>query len=123
MRGRAFVLAMPESVLAMNGSVTPDGRYIVVQGLAGPRLWRASNPALGPEERQALVEQLMDARRAIRYANGDEHTIALARSAVDRAKRSLGERGAIWWTDGAPDLSRHLVANSPYKDWWEREHT
>ncbi len=25
---------------------TPDGRYLVINGSAGPRLWRASNPTL-----------------------------------------------------------------------------
>ena len=30
---------------------TPDGRYFVVRG----RLWRTSNPALDPAERERLV--------------------------------------------------------------------
>lgn len=44
--------------------VTPDGRYIVVDG----RLWRASNPALPDTVRQGLVEALMAARRAVKAA-------------------------------------------------------
>lgn len=44
--------------------VTPDGRYFVVRG----RLWRRSNPALDPANRERLVQQLMDARRAVKTA-------------------------------------------------------
>ena len=29
----------------------------------------------------------------------------------------LGERGPVWWTDGAPDYHRVLVRNSPYAGW------
>lgn len=43
---------------------------------------------------------------------------AVARRAVDEAKRALGERGPVWWSDGVPDLNRHLVKNSPYWEWW-----
>lgn len=48
---------------------TPDGRYLVVKG----RLWRCSNPALGEDERQRLVDQLMNAQRAVKaaMASGD----------------------------------------------------
>ena len=41
-----------------------------------------------------------------------------ARAAVDAAKRALGERGPVWWTDGAPDFNRKLVANTPYAQWY-----
>jgi hypothetical protein len=94
---------------------TPDGRYFVVAG----RLWRTSNPALAPEERQKLVEQLMDARRQVGVALKADDAAAerTARAAVDAAKRALGERGPVWWTDGAPDLNRRLVANTPYAAW------
>lgn len=97
---------------------TPDGRYIVVEGKAGPRLWRASNPHLPEAERQAIAGRLMDARRAVRDAAGDAAALEQARARVDAAKRALGERGAVWWSDGAPDLNRHLVRNSPYAGWW-----
>ena len=94
---------------------TPDGRYFVVAG----RLWRMSNPGLAPEERQKLVEQLMNARRQVGAAlkAGDAEAERGARAAVDAAKRALGERGPVWWTDGAPDLNRRLVANTPYARW------
>jgi hypothetical protein len=91
---------------------TPDGRYIVVRG----RLWRTSNPALRPEERQGLVDRLMRARRAVRSTDPDEK--AAARAEVDAAKRGLGERGPVWWDDGAPDYNRHMARNTPYADWF-----
>ncbi|MDQ7996917.1 MAG: hypothetical protein AAGC76_13850 [Luteibacter sp.] len=67
-----------------------------------------------------MVHELMDARRAVKTAkaNRDEEGLAAARRAVDSAKRGLGERGPVWWTDGAPDLNRHLVKNTPYADWF-----
>ena len=94
---------------------TPDGRYIVVRG----RLWRAANPHLPIETREELVRQLMDARRAVRAAlrTRDEGRLTRARAAVDAAKVALGERGPVWWDDGAPDYNRHLVRNSPYRTW------
>lgn len=98
--------------------VTPDGRYIVVRG----RLWRRANPALAEAERQALVDALMDARRGVAAANraDDAGARALARAAVDRAKVGLGERGPVWWDDGAPDLNRHMARNTAYADWFSR---
>jgi hypothetical protein len=30
----------------------------------------------------------------------------------------LGERGPVWWHDGAPDLNRHMIKNTPYADWF-----
>lgn len=95
---------------------TPDGRYFVVKG----RLWRMSNPDLAPDRRQALVNQLMQARRQVGLAKkaGDLDAERNARAAVDDAKRGLGERGPVWWHDGAPDFNRKLVANTPYADWY-----
>ena len=101
----------------MKERVTPDGRYFVVRG----RLWRRANPDLSPEKREALVRELMNARRAAKAAmrSGDVTAIALARKAVDAAKIGLGERGPVWWTDGTPDLNRHKVKDSPYEDWYK----
>jgi hypothetical protein len=95
---------------------TPDGRYFIVRG----RLWRTSNPALAPEVRQQLVNELMQARRQVGLAKkaGDAEAERAARAAVDAAKRGLGERGPVWWTDGAPDLNRKMVANTPYAAWY-----
>ncbi|MHC6216517.1 hypothetical protein ACVQEN_04780 [Stenotrophomonas acidaminiphila] len=94
---------------------TPDGRYLVVRG----RLWRATNPALPEEQRQAAVRQLMAARREVGRARraGDGQALARAGEAVDAAKRVLGERGPVWWADGAPDYNRHLARNTPYAAW------
>ena len=95
---------------------TPDGRYFVVAG----RLWRMSNPNLAPAERQELVNGLMTARRQVGAAKkaGDAAAERSARAAVDAAKRALGERGPVWWTDGAPDFNRRLVASTPYAGWY-----
>jgi hypothetical protein len=95
---------------------TPDGRYLVVCG----RLWRTSNPALEPEVRKRLVKDLMDARRAVGAARrrADHAAETAAHKAVDRAKVALGERGPVWWDDGAPDLNRHLAHTGPYAQWY-----
>jgi len=97
-------------------STTPDGRYFVVKG----QLWRCSNPALDEFERQRLVNALMAARRAVKTAkaSGDPDELKTAKAAVDRAKVGLGERGPVWWDDGAPDLNRHKVVNTPYAEWY-----
>lgn len=95
---------------------TPDGRYFVVRG----RLWRLSNPALDEDTRAALVSDLMQARRAVRDARrkGDAPSEREAHEAVDIAKHALGERGPVWWADGAPDYNRHMARNTPYADWF-----
>lgn len=92
---------------------TPDGRYFVVRG----RLWRTANPDLPPPVREALVRQLMSARRALRHSAPAEGRAA-ARQQVDDAKRALGERGPVWWTDGEPDYNRKLAQNTPYAAWY-----
>lgn len=92
--------------------VTPDGRYFfVVQG----RLWRMANPSLSESRRACLVRRLMTARRAVGVAkrSGDQIAERRARGCVDRAKRALGERGAVWWTDGAKDYGRQMARNTP----------
>ena len=98
---------------------TPDGRYFVVRG----RLWRLSNPGLDPLKREMLVHELMAARRAVRSARGDAEALAKARAQVDAAKRALGERGPVWWTDGAPDYNRRLVKSTPYAEWFSSLNT
>lgn len=92
---------------------TPDGRYFVVHG----RLWRRSNPAIGEHERDRLVRELMSGRRAVRYG-GESVATAVARKRIDLAKIALGERGPVWWDDGAPDYNRHMAKNTPYADWF-----
>lgn len=97
--------------------ITPDGRYFVVRG----RLWRRSDPSLPEERRLALVADLMHARRAVGVAlrRDDAAGLATARAAVDRAKVALGERGPVWWDDGAADLNRRMVSGTLYSDWFE----
>ncbi len=96
--------------------MTPDGRYLVVRG----RLWRRADPRLPEDERARLTRELMAARRdkgaAVR--RGDDAAREDARRRVEAAKRALGERGPVWWDDGAPDLTRHLARTGPYADWY-----
>ena len=103
--------------MASTKHCTPDGRYLIARG----RLWRATNPSLPPATRDAFVQQLMQARRNVKEAmrRNDPESLRQARDAVQSAKVSLGERGAVWWTDGAKDYNRHLVKNSPYAAWYE----
>ena len=102
--------------------VTPDGRYIVVRG----RLWRRADPNLGAAQREAAVSALMTARRAVgaalkaeRAGRPDAATaLAAARKEVQAAKEALGERGPVWWADGAPDETRRLARNTRYAAWF-----
>lgn len=93
---------------------TPDGRYLIVRG----RLWRAANPDLAESDRKNFVAELMDARRAIKQYRNDSAALAKARRRVHLAKVALGERGPVWWSDGAPDLNRKLVTGTPYATWF-----
>ena len=98
--------------------ITPDGRYFVVR----ERLWRCANPALSDAERERLVRKLMQARRekGVAMRAGDMDMKEKARAAVDDAELRLGERGDVWWKDGAKDWNRHTVLNTPYAKWFER---
>ena len=99
--------------------VTPDGRYIVVRG----RLWRRARPDLTTPAREKLVTELMKARRDVARAkkNEDVTLLASARRRVQAAKVALGERGPVWWTDGAPDETRRLVENTCYAAWYAKK--
>lgn len=79
-----------------------------------------SNPRLPEDDRAHLVKELMTARRLIAAARRSKDQMAEkeARAAVDLAKRALGERGPVWWDDGAPDLNRHMARNTPYAVWY-----
>lgn len=102
----------------MSYPTTPDGRYFAVRG----RLWRCTDPSLPAERREMLTHQLTDARRQVGTAKrqGDDAALRQARAAVDEAKRALGERGPVWWTDGAPDYNRRMAKNTPYSDWYQQ---
>ena len=60
----------------------------------------------------------MAARRAVRDAAGEPAATAVARAAVDAAKVALGERGRVWWDDGAPDYNRRMASTTPYAAWF-----
>lgn len=62
----------------------------------------------------------MAARRAVGAARRLEDRAALAEAGarVAAAKVQLGERGPVWWQDGAPDYNRRLARNTPYAAWW-----
>lgn len=109
-----------EPRLGSQHPVTPDGRYFVVRG----RLWRISDPRLDPDRRKALVEGLMDARRAVARTKRakDGRAEGRARAAVDEAKRALGERAPVWWDDGQPDYNQHMARNTPYAEWFAGLH-
>ena len=76
-----------------------------------PNVWDMFGGHVEPGELpdQTLVRELMNARRS------------RDRASVDAAKRALGERGPVWWDDGAPDFNRHLAKNTPYAGWAERQ--
>jgi hypothetical protein len=103
----------------MRYPVTPDRRYFVVKG----QLWRCSNPNLDEDTHKRLVQQLMAARRAVKAAlkSKDAAELAAARAQVNAAKVALGERGPVWWDDGAPDYNQKLVKNTPYAQWFVTE--
>lgn len=84
------------------------------------RLWRTTNPNLAGDLRDRLIHALMEARRAIRDARmaGDKPRESESRQRVQATKEALGERGAVWWQDGAPDYNRYLAKNTPYADWF-----
>ncbi len=81
---------------------TPDGRYLLSRGV----LKRCTNPNLDDSTRRKAIKALMQARMA-----RDSH-------AVLEAKIILGEAGAVWWQDGAPDYSNQAPNETPYADWW-----
>jgi len=75
---------------------------------------------LPEDRRQALVSELMSARSAVReaLAAADAERLQSARARVQASKVALGERGAVWWKDGDPDLNRHMARTTPYADWF-----
>jgi phage/plasmid primase-like uncharacterized protein len=62
----------------------------------------------------------MKARRAVGVARkkGDHNALSAAGAAVNEAKTALGERGPVWWDDGAPDFNRHMARTTSYAEWW-----
>jgi hypothetical protein len=62
----------------------------------------------------------MQARRQVAAAlkSADAESLKRARAEVDATKHDLGERGAVWWSDGTPDLNRHMARNTVYAGWY-----
>jgi hypothetical protein len=96
-------------------------------GYAGRPVLRCARQALSDgqsrppsRKKSILVDELVKARSAVRSAKlaCDQVEEAAAHCAVDTVKRELGERGAVWWTDGAPDFNRHKVTDTPYARWF-----
>ena len=92
---------------------TPDGRYFVSKG----KLWRKTDPRLEDGERRAAIKAMMQARRDNGRASTEAETQA-ARARIDAAKIRLGEKGPVWWDDGAPDESGLAPERSSYAGWW-----
>lgn len=82
---------------------TEDGHHVIIDG----RKWRATNPNLPEDERQKLVNELMNARREVGRAlkAKDESAEKAARERVHAAKVALGERGPKWWENESPSSS------------------
>ena len=80
--------------------VPPD---VETHRVIGGRRWRVSDPRIPQDARQALVDELMSARRAVRDA-ADQRAERAARDRVHDAKVALGERGVAWWVD-EPDAA------------------
>ena len=88
--------------------LTPDGRYVVVDG----RRWRASDPAIPRERREELQRVLMAWRREVRRVRGTGDETA-ARAGVQAAKVALGERGTPWWDQTADERRARWEADVP----------
>jgi len=94
----------------VNGSpdVTPDGRYLLIDG----RRWRASDPAIPEARRAELTRILMAWRRDVRRVKGTEGETA-ARAGVHAAKVALGERGTPWWEQSDEDRRARWSTDVP----------
>lgn len=82
------------------------------------RLWRCTNPALKKERVEQLESDLGKARSDIRKFRDDHDRLKATRARMNAAKIALGERGPVWWSDGAPDYNRKHPKNTPYRDFW-----
>jgi hypothetical protein len=81
--------------------VTPDGRYVVING----RRWRATDPAIPEARREELIRVLMAWRREVRRTQGTADE-SVARARVQAAKVALGERGQPPWWEQSEDERR-----------------
>ena len=88
--------------------VTPDGRYIVVDG----RRWRATDPTIPEARRAELTRVLMAWRREVHRTRGTDDESA-ARAGVHAAKVALGERGTPWWEQSDEERRVRWTADTP----------
>lgn len=88
--------------------VTPDGRYLVIDG----RRWRATDPAIPEARRSELTRALMAWRREVRRTRGTDAESA-ARAGVQAAKVALGERGTPWWEQSDEERRARWAAEVP----------
>jgi hypothetical protein len=92
--------------------VTPDGRYVVIDG----RRWRATDPAIPEERRSELTRVLMAWRREVRRTRGTDDESA-SRAGVHAAKVALGERGTPpWWEQSDDERAARWMAQVPVPD-------
>jgi len=84
-------------------TTTDDERYFTIKG----RRWRRTDPSIPETLRQQLVDELMNARRAVKAAkaSGVEEEMRAARARVQDAKVALGERGQPPWWEVPTDAS------------------
>lgn len=94
--------------------VALDGRYFIVKN----RLWRCTNPALEHSLVTQLETDLGKARAAVKKYKDHPAEFKTARVRVHEANIALGERGPLWWTDGAPDYNRWYPKNTRYRQFW-----
>lgn len=88
--------------------MTPDGRYVVING----RRWRATDPAIPDARRAELTKILMAWRRDVRRTRGtDEESVT--RAGVHAAKVALGERGTPWWEQSDEERRNRWTADLP----------
>jgi hypothetical protein len=94
---------------ATSAAPSDDERWLVVDG----RRWRRTDPGIPPTLAKELVDELMDARRAVKVgkAADDHDAVRAARARVDAAKHALGERGRAWWLE-ADDAARRTRASA-----------
>ncbi len=98
-----------------------DGLFFVHFRFSATMLMELFDSLLAP----MMVEenlQLSDKNRVVFSAPGvfakpKEHESTRV-AALAQHKRALGERGPVWWDDGAPDLNRHLARTTPYAAWY-----
>ena len=103
-RPLAFALGLallaPGLVMAQDaGTLTAEERYIINHHIV-----------------QTIL--MLEPRRLAARAAADPDAEDAAHRAVDAAKQALGERGPVWWTDGAPDLNRKMARNTAYAEWF-----